>query len=48
MRKILVFVFLSLVLMGGVAFAVPTKMNFQGKLTDSGGNPITTAVEVKF
>ena len=35
-------------LLTAASFAVPTKMNFQGRLTDTSGNPITTAVDVKF
>src|SRR3989339_377520 len=48
MKKIIFVVFLGLLFIWGEAFAVPSKMNFQGKLTDSGGNPITSAVEVVF
>ncbi|OGC12373.1 hypothetical protein A3K48_07975 [candidate division WOR-1 bacterium RIFOXYA12_FULL_52_29] len=48
MIKRLVLFFVLTLLIGTTVFAVPTKMNFQGRLTDSGGNPIVTAVEVKF
>ncbi|MFA5035210.1 MAG: hypothetical protein WC500_05475, partial [Candidatus Margulisiibacteriota bacterium] len=41
-------VLIGLVVLGTVAAAIPQKMNFQGRLTDTSGNPITTAVDVKF
>ena len=47
MKRYLMIGVVSLLLMS-VAAAVPQKMNFQGRLTDTGGNPITTAVDVKF
>ena len=39
---------MALVLMASPAWAVPQQINYQGKLTDSVGDPVTTAVSITF
>ena len=48
MFKRAVLLVIGLMILATVAVAFPAKMNFQGRLTDTAGNPITTAVDVKF
>ena len=47
-RVVLVLTCLGLTALASGAFAVPTLINYQGRLTDTGGDPIITPVDVTF
>ena len=48
LRFMVIFVLVLSLLLSALAFAVPSEMNYQGKVTDTGGNPLDGKYAMKF